>query len=437
MIILINVYYSESGYGEKLNYPPLGIAYVSEYLDKNKIEHIVIDQGLGYTQEDILKKVTELNPEWIGISLNSILLNKSHELAKKIRKINPESRIVVGGPHVTTRGRNIFEDIPEIDYGIAGEGEESFFELVTGCPEETIKGLNFRGKAGKVISNENRITADINTIPFPEFKKFELDSYPEKIIPVISSRGCPYKCIFCQQCSLLGKKWRGISAEYFLDMLEYWRNRGYNAIHVLDDNFAYSAERLKQISEQFISKKLDAIKLTLVGGVRISSAKEENLQMLKNIGVEYISFGIESFSDKVLKFIKKGTTEKQIEAAIKLATGIGFKVRLFFIIGFPYQTIESLRITYKKILEYPVFQVRFFNLIPYENTVLADWLEENGKMLYPPEEYMSNFKKYQDIPVFEAKNTMTSEERIRELKIARNFMKLIDERSKYLFDELD
>jgi radical SAM superfamily enzyme YgiQ (UPF0313 family) len=437
MIVLVNVYYPESGYGTKLNCPPLGIAYISEYLDRNKIEHLVIDQGLGYSPEYILGKIALLKPSWIGVSLNSILIDKSNELIKKIKTDSPSTRIVVGGPHVTTKWKNIFADIPAIDYAIAGEGEESFFELVTGREKETIKGLIYRDEIGKVVSNEKRITPDIDNIPFPTFRKFELDSYSEKIIPLISSRGCPYKCTFCQQSSLLSKEWRGVSAKYFLDVLEYWKERGYRNIHILDDNFAHSTERLKQISEQYVGRGLNELRLTLVGGIRINSATQDNLEMLKKIGVEYISFGIESFSDKVLRAIKKGVTEKQIEAAIKMATEMKFKVRLFFIIGLPYQTVESLRITYKKILQYPVYQVRFFNLIPYENTSLFDWVQENGKLLYSPKEYMNNFKAYQEIPVFESKNTMTVEERTRELKIARDFVRLIDERSKYLFDELD
>ena len=112
-------------------------------------------------------------------------------------------------------------------------------------------------------------------------------------------------------------------------------------------------------------------------------------------------------------------------------------VKLFLIIGFPYQTSESLRKTYKLILTYPIYQVRFFNLVPYEKTALMEWIDEYGEMIYPPSVYMNEFKKFQDIPLFKAKNMMTVEERSRELKIAKEITRLVEERSKYLFDEID
>ena len=435
-IILINIYYPESGYGEKLNYPPLGLAYLSEFLDKNDIEHIVIDQGLGYTQKDILRKISEIKPDWVGISLNSLLINKSIDLINKINENNPETRIVVGGPHVTTKRKEIFNELKTIEFAVVGEGGESFLKLVTGKRKKEIEGLIYTDEEGTLVSNNRRITKDINTIPFPRFMKFELNSYLTRAIPIITSRGCPFKCVFCQQSSLLSKKWRGISAANFIEILKYWEERGHKEIHVLDDNFAFNEKRLERIAELYEKQGLHKIKLTLVGGVRISSATKKNLELFKRIGVDYISFGVESFSDEVLRFIKKGTTVKRIQEAIKNSTDMGFKVRLFFIVGFPYETVESLRKIYKMVLKYPVYQVRFFNLIPYENTEIMDWLEENGKMLTPPKEYMNDFKKYQDIPVFEAEHTMSPEERTYELKIARKFADLINDRSKYLFDEL-
>ncbi|MBW2974182.1 radical SAM protein, partial [Candidatus Woesearchaeota archaeon] len=317
-----------------------------------------------------------------------------------------------------------------------GEGEESFYELVAGRPLEEVKGLVYKDGKGRIRSNERRITEDIDTIPFPKFRMFELEKYPTRIIPIISSRGCPFKCIFCQQSSLLSKNWRGVSAGYFIRALKYWKDKGHDDIHVLDDNFAFDINRLRGIAELYEKEGLKDVKLSLIGGVRISSGSKEILGLLKRLGVDYISFGIESFSDPVLDFIRKGTTEKKIEEAVRNATEMGFKVRLFFIIGFPYQTKESLRNTYKFVLKYPVYQVRFFNLIPYENTGLMEWLDENGRMIYDPYEYMNNFKRYQDIPVFEAKHTMSPEERKNELKIAREFEKLIAERKKYLFDEI-
>ena len=436
-IVLINIYYSESGYGDILNFPPLGIAFISEYLNFNDIDHQIIDMGLGYIPEQILEKIQSLQPKWIGISLNSLLINRTRNLIEKIKEVSPAVNIVVGGPHVTTQGIKIFSEFPSVDYAIVGEGEVSFFELISNKPKSEIKGLAYKAEDGSFKINERRITEDIDNIPFPKFEKFELNKYLRRIIPIISSRGCPFKCIFCQQSSLLSKNWRGVSAEYFIECINYWVEKGYTEIHILDDNFTFNQRRLEKIVELYEKENIKNIKLVLIGGIRISQTTKKTLQLLKRLNIEIIAFGVESFSDKVLKFIKKDTTEKQIEETIKNAIDMGFKVKLFLIIGFPYQTPESLRKTYKLVLTYPIYQVRFFNLVPYENTALMEWLDENGEFIYPSSVYMNEFKKYQYIPLFKAKNTMNVEERTRELKIAKDVTRLVEERSKYLFDEID
>jgi radical SAM superfamily enzyme YgiQ (UPF0313 family) len=154
----------------------------------------------------------------------------------------------------------------------------------------------------------------------------------------------------------------------------------------------------------------------------------EKLTLLKRIGVEFLSFGVESFSDKVLSYIKKGTTTRQIEKVVSMATEMGFKVRLFFIIGFPYETRESLEDAFTFVQKYPLYQVRFFNLVPYEGTELMKWIDSHGKLLYPPEEYMANFRRYQDIPLFESPYSMSVKEREEALQTARHLAERIHQR---------
>ncbi len=418
-IVLVNVYYAESGYGDRLLTPPLGIAYLSEYLTERGVDHRVIDMGLGHTADEIIRRVKELNSGAIGFSINSLCMDKTIQLINSAREAMPHLRIIAGGPHVSTIQESLFSECPAIDYAIAGEGESSLFQLLSGDPPEDIAGLLYRDETGTVRANRKRITENIDTLPFPKFEKFELDSYEDKSIPLLTSRGCPYKCIFCQQSSLLSKNWRGKSAAYFVEEIEYWIGRGYRTFQILDDNFAYDAKRLREIRRLFRARAISSLTINIVGGVRVSGMTREKLELLKSIGVEYISFGVESFSDAVLGFIKKGTTTGRIEAVVRLATEMGFKVRLFFIIGFPHETPQSLEDMFAFIKRYPVYQARFFNLVPYQGTALMDWIDAHGRMLYPYREYMNNFKTYQDIPLFEAEHTMSVQERAKALERAR------------------
>jgi len=416
--MLVNVYFSESGYGDRLLTPPLGIGYISEFLDSKSIPHRVIDMGLGYFQDDIVAEVQEHNPAVIGFSINSLCMDKTSALLKAVKKASPKTLVVVGGPHVSTLRSNIFKDCPSADFAIIGEGEESFYQILRGVPSEDISGLIYRDATGNVHENTKRITENLDSLPFPKFKKFELDKYQEQSIPILSSRGCPFKCVFCQQSSLLSKNWRGKSARAFVKEIQYWNEQGYTAYQILDDNFVFDADRLKEIHHLFKTEDLGDIRIDIVGGVRIGEMTKEKMTMLKDLGVDLLSFGIESFSDKVLKFIKKGTQKKQIDKIIHMATEMGFKVRLFFIIGLPFETMETIEDMFAFAVKYPVYQVRFFNLVPYEGTLLMDYIDKNGEMLYEYSNYMNHYKKFQDIPLFTAKDCLSPAQRESALKRA-------------------
>lgn len=427
-IVLVNVYYAESGYGERLLTPPLGIAYLSEYLSAKDVDHHVIDMGLGYTAEQVIRRVKELNSDSVGFSINSLCMDRTTRLIKAVKEAVPSLRIIAGGPHVSTLRESLLEECPYIDYAIIGEGEQSLFELLRGDAPENIPGLIYRDGRGKVHVNQKRITDNIDTLPFPKFGKFELDAYEDKSLPLLTSRGCPYQCIFCQQSSLLSKNWRGKSADCFVEEIAYWIGKGYRTFQILDDNFAYDLTRLKTIEQLFRQRSIPPIALHIVGGVRVSGMTEKKLAILKHIGVEYISFGVESFSDEVLRFIKKGTTTGRIEHVVRRATEMGFKVRLFFIIGFPYETEQSLQDMFAFIERYPIYQARFFNLVPYRETALMNWIDAHGRMLYSYNEYMNNFKTYQDIPLFEAEHTMSVNQRAKALEQARLLAERIHQR---------
>jgi radical SAM superfamily enzyme YgiQ (UPF0313 family) len=427
-IALVNVYFTESGYGDRLHTPPLGVGYISEYLNKKNVKNYVIDMGLGYTKDQIVQKIKKLHTAAVGFSINSLCMEKTADLIKAVKTSQPSALMIVGGPHVSTIKESILNECPLLDYAIIGEGEESLYQLLKGNDPESIAGLIYRDDAGKIKVNHKRITENIDTLPFPKFTQFELDKYADKSMPLLSSRGCPFKCMFCQQSSLLSKNWRGKSAAFLGEEIKYWIRKGYKEFQILDDNFAYDADRLHKITFLFAQNNISNISISIVGGVRISSMTKERLMLLRRIGVDFISFGIESFSDKVLRFIKKGTNTKKIEKVVRMATEMGFKVRLFFIIGLPYETMESLDALFGFVLKYPIYQVRFFNLVPYQRTALMDWIEENGKLLYPPQEYMNNFKKFQDIPIFTANNTMGIKERKQALIKARHISEVVYER---------
>jgi len=428
-VLLVNLYYQESGYGERLNFPPVGLGYMSELLEAENIPHEVVDTGAGHTHAYVLEQIGATGAELVGFSLNSVCFPKSYELIRQVRKLFPELRIIVGGPHVSTRKAAILVENTAIDFAIVGEGEIPLARLCKGELLEHIPGLIYRGANGEIFENINYMEA-IENLPFPRYKHFDVkDKYLSGNMSILTSRGCPFKCIFCQQSSLLGKKWRGRTAENVVQEIRYWYDEGFSTIHILDDNFTLQKKRVLHIADLLTESNMKDLEISLVGGVRVQGTDRELLGALQRIGVRHISFGIESGSDRVLDFIGKGMTVQDADRVISMAVDMGFLVRLFFIIGFPHETLEDVQKSFDLALRHQIYEVRIFNLIPYEDTGIMRWLNENNAtLLFPYDEYMSDFKRFQRIPIFDAPVGMSVEEKMRALCMADDIVQQVEQR---------
>lgn len=429
-VLLINFYYPESGYGERLLFPPLGLGYLSQYLEEKGVVVNILDMGTGNDMASaytlVLAKIADVKPDLLGVSLNSICFPQSMEILSNIKKKHPEIPIVVGGPHASSKGTILLNDHVFLDFVIVREGEKPLSELCAGEPIDKIQGLCWRDADG-TVSNPDKPSINLSEFPFPRYNKFALNAYgATDAIGILTSRGCPFNCGFCQQSSLLGKKWRGRPVDEIIRELRYWKNKGKKIIHIIDDNFAMNKERVLTLSRRIVEENLNDLNYVLVGGIRINQTDEEVLVSLKEMGVKVIPFGIESGSDRVLKFIKKGMTVSQANKTIDLATRMGFAVKLFFIIGLPTETWAEVQMSFALAQKYPVREVKFFNFIPYRDTPLMDWLEEqNAHFFYPYDEYMSDFKKFQRIPVCQSDEGMSLAEKTKALEKADKISEFI------------
>jgi len=440
-VFFMNFYYPESGYGDRLFFPPLGIGYLSEYLEMHGIQTSILDMGTGKNMsqaEDLMcQYIDEFNPEVIAISLNSICFPRSMSIIDNVYKNYPKIPIVVGGPHASSKGSELLKTYDFLDYVIVGEGEKPLYQLCIGEKLRNIPGLCWR-QSSTIHENYDLPSKDLSEFPFPKYEKFQLTLYGNPdAIGILTSRGCPYKCIFCQQSSLLGKTWRGRTPEGIVDEIRYWKTQGKKTVHIIDDNFAMNRQRLLKISDLVVKDGLEDIEYVLVGGIRVNQVDEEILLALKRMGVKVIPLGVESGSDKILKFMRKGITSEQADIAINLSTSMGFDVKLFFIIGFPTETMEDVQMSFDLALKYPIASVRFFNLVPYPDTALMSWLEKNnGHFFYEFDEYMSNFKRFQRIPIFECSEGMNREEKLKAFEMADEVVRIIEnnhkKRTKYL-----
>lgn len=384
-ILLINPYYSNH-YGAFL---PAGLGYIAEVLYGNHIEYNVLDMGLGYTEEDVIREIKQYEPQLLAIQLMTYRHKKSYRLLNIIKRKYPGIKILAGGAHLSVFREKVLRDCTAIDYGIVLEGEETIIELCEGRRPSTIKGLVYRENGIVRYTGDREFIEDLDSIPFPKYRRFELVKYPSDVIGIVSSRGCPYACTYCPVKLVVGKKLRFRSSLSIVGEIEYWHNLGIKRLGFTDDNFTFNTDRVHKICDELEKRPWIRTLLLLGNGIRADRVNVELLKKMKRMGFDYIAFGVEGGNDQVLKSINKGEKIATIETAIQNACDIGFDVKLHFLIGSPGETISDVEDSIKLALKYPVSDVFFNNVIPYPGTQLYQWVQENGLLIKTPEYYLN------------------------------------------------
>jgi radical SAM superfamily enzyme YgiQ (UPF0313 family) len=302
-------------------------------------------------------------------------------VAHKARAINPTAIIVAGGPHVIVDGYNFMKDNTIFDLAVKGEAEMVFDELVSGKDYRTLEGIIYR-ENGKIIENPTRkwIT-DLDSLHFPNYDDFDsinIDGKAKEIEnwPLVTSRGCPYSCSYCNVPAVIGRKFRTRSGRNILEELRYAQEKyGSNEFKVLDDNFTLLMDRAKDICKLFIDEKLD-MKWTCPNGIRADRLDEELCKLMHEAGCYSMSIGVESGDPVVFEKINKGEKLSDVEHGIRMAQAAGIQIHGFFIIGLVGSTPE----TDKRSIEFAKrmgISASWGILVPYPGTpvwgqVLAD-----------------------------------------------------------------
>lgn len=360
---------------------PLGLAYLAAVLEKERHQVKIIDAPpLGYTISDIIREVKDFSPDVVGLTTVTVDFYKAIKIACQIKK-NLGCPVIIGGPHLTADPENSMKQ-KCFDYGIIGEGEKTIIELVEKIRKndlenlDKIKGIIYRHQ-GKIIKTQPRpFIKNLDTIPFPArhllppLEKYHPTPASYKKLPVGSittSRGCPFQCIFCDR-SIFGNNYRFRSPKNVVDELEILvRDFGAQEVRFWDDTFNANPERVVEICQEMIKRKLD-IPWTCLA--RVNFVDQETLGWMKKAGCWQISYGIESGNPEVLKIIKKGLTKEMVRQALKLTKKAGIGIRGFFIFGLPGDTKKTMQetIDFAKSLSLDV--ANFYITMPFPGTEL-------------------------------------------------------------------
>ncbi|MFH1473790.1 MAG: radical SAM protein [Candidatus Aenigmatarchaeota archaeon] len=359
---------------------PLSLGYLASYArkyGKEKHDFIIIDETIG---QKIEKKLSEFQPDVVGVSTLTTVSKRAYEIAEFAKK-QFNAKTIIGGIHASVLREKILKD-SLFDVVVVGEGEQTFLELLESKNMENIKGIIYR-KDSKIIQTEKReLIKNIDMIPFPardlmdiEFylsRKDQIQSLNKRNINIITSRGCPYNCVFCSVNKVFGGVVRFHSPDYVKKEITELKKYNFEALFFTDDTFTINIPRLKEICG-FIKK--NNIPFFCLG--RANLVNREILQMLKESGCAEIGFGFESMSPKILKYLKKNTvTVEQNRNAVRLCKEVGLNLQSYFMIGSPNETREDIQKTVDFIDEEKIIPTIFVTT-PYPGTELWDWCEEN------------------------------------------------------------
>lgn len=409
---------------------PIGLGYIAQALSDANIDYDVINMSLGYNISVLKSKIKKFKPDLIGISMMTLLYKKLYEFINYIKKINPLVKIVVGGPHISTLRENVLVECQNIDYGVVQAGEEIIAELCKGKTLKDIKGLIYREDEKILFNGLRMLPEDLDSFSFPKYDKFELKKYwfaKDVPMPLVSSRGCPFQCIFCISRPSGGYRFCTRSTNNVVDEIEYWHKQGRIVFDFMDDNFTLNKKRVYEICDEIQKRGLDKLRYQCTNGIRADTIDRKLLKRMREVGFKRLAFGVESGSDKILKVLKKQEKVYQIEEAIKNSCELGYEVILYFLVGSPYETWADLNISFSLALRYPVYEAGFFNLIPIPNTELFNWIKQNNLFVYPPNQYLNSSRIIDKRPVFVTPELSLSE-RKKALRYSNSISKTIRKR---------
>lgn len=366
-------------------HPPIYLAYAAAALKKAGFE-VKLEDAIaeGRTHQQFLDDIRKFNPDLIVMETSTASIVNDSGIAERI-KAERETPIVFTGSHASALpGRTLRES--EADIVCIGEYDLTLPELAKTLKEggdlRKVKGIAFKN-GDKIIVNEKRpLIEDLDSLPWPLREQLPTQAYSDTLLTtpftfIVTARGCPYLCNYCSWPHVMfGHKIRKRDPQKIADEVEYCIKKYHlKSFKFFDDTFTCDKRHVKSVCEELIRR---GIRTPWICNARVDTLDEETMRLMKRAGCYLFKIGVESGSQEILDWTRKGTKLEQIRSFFRLMKGVGIQSFASFMVGYPQETPETIKQTFNLAKEIQPDMCQFVILQPLPGTELWDWMQGKG-----------------------------------------------------------
>lgn len=399
--------------------PPLGLAYLASMLKRAGHRVTVVDafgeamqqygpiegfpfHACGLTTDEVLARIP---PDTDLIGVSSMFSNEwlcHRRLINTLTERFPEIPVVIGGEHATAIPDYVLRSCPGVLACVMGEGEETLLDLLDAIdgskPLDEVPGLALRpvGGIGARRTTARKRIRDLDEIPWPDWDEIPLENYLAagvgfgvargRNMPMLASRGCPYRCTFCSNPQMWGRRWNARSPEDVIAEIKHWKNKyAIDSFSFYDLTTIVRRDWILEFTELFIRENL-GLTWQMPGGTRSEALDARVVANLRESGCVALMFSPESGSEETLERIQKKVHLDKMLESMRACTKERILSKSAIILGFPGETIRQMAKSIGFIVHMAwvgVNDVAVYPFVPYPGSELHEQLRDAAG--YPPE----------------------------------------------------